>query len=153
MNTSKHIVTSTNWNFTSQKERWYSSDQVIDAYLKGKNEGLEQGQKLILEQLIRNLSKTGNHTSEIIQFLNASNFHPISAFLKINSWDDFGILIVLPESEFIAPSIIDVYDFISEFENRITEEFYNVHIQFCCASEQINEKSIESDGFVLKHIH
>lgn len=151
MNVINEILAPANWEFTSQKEKLFSSDHVIDAYLKGKNEGLEEAQKLVLEKLVANISKTGKHTTEILSFLKKKKFNPISAFLKINSWDDFTIMIVMPQNEFLDEKIIPVYDFISEFENKVAEDFYHIRFAICDTADKVDESYVRSDGYVLKH--
>lgn len=145
------ILAPENWDFTSPKDIFFSSDHVIDAYLKGKNDGLEQGQKLILDKLIININKSGKHTSDIFKFLKSKKFNPISAYLKITSWDDFTILFVLPEREFIDKKIISIYDYISDFETKVAEDLYYLQIIICDSTDKIDEDYIKSDGFVLKH--
>lgn len=151
MNAVNEIINPASWEFTSPKEKLFSSDHVIDAYLKGKNESLEQQQRLIIEKLISNINKSGKHTSEILTFLKKKEFNPFSAFLRINSWDDFSILIVLPQEEFLDEKILEIYNFISEFEQKVSEEMYQIQVTICDTDENIDENYIRSDGFALKH--
>jgi len=106
MNVSAKISAPANWEFTSPKDKTISSDHVIDAYLKGKKEGLEQAQKLMLDRLTQNINKSGIYTTELLNFLKKKKLNPISAFLKINSWDSFKVLLILPEKEFLSDKII-----------------------------------------------
>src|SRR5438094_214896 len=151
MNTINEISAPANWEFTSPKDKLYSSDHVIDAYLKGKSEGLEQAQRLILEKLVSNINKSGKHTTEILEYLRKKKFNPISAYLKINSWDDFSVLIVLPQSEFVDKKIFSVYEFISGLENEVSEDLYHIQVSICDTEDQIDESYVRSDGFILKH--
>ncbi|MEX0810843.1 MAG: hypothetical protein WD048_01420 [Chitinophagales bacterium] len=151
MNAINEINAPTNWEFTSHKEKLFSSDHVIDAYLKGKNESLEEAQKLVLEKLVKNINKAGKHTKQVLHHFNKNNLNPISAFLKINSWDDFTIMVVLPHDEFLSKKIISVYEFVSEFENKVSEDLYHIQITICDSDGNLDENYIRSDGFVLKH--
>ena len=152
MNTIKEILEPQNWEFTSPKDKLFSSDHVIEAYLKGKKEGLEQAQKLILEKLVENVNNSGNYTTEIHSHFNKKGFHPVSTFLKIISWDNFKLLITLPENEFISDKIIEIYDFISDYENRVNKELYHLEISLTDINESTFDKNcLRSDGFVLKH--
>lgn len=148
----QEIVCPANWELTSPKQKLFSGDQVLDAYLQGKNKGLEQAQKLILEKLNDNIIKSGNHTSELLFYLNKSGFNPQAAYLKINSWDDFTVLIILPEKEFVDEKIDKVYDYFTDFEGMISEKLYHIHISICDNVDGLDESYIHSDGFVLKHI-
>lgn len=148
----EEILAPANWELTAPKDKLFSSDHVIDAYLKGKNDGLEQQQKLVIEKLVVNIKKSTEHTSNVLSYLKKEKFHPLSAYLRINSWDDFTMLIVLPQKEFIDEKILKVYNYISKVENMAKEEMYNIQITICDTENKVDENYIRSDGFALKHI-
>ncbi len=152
MNVIEEILAPANWEFTSPSEKLFSSDHVIDAYMKGQKSGLEQAQRLILEKLVSNINKASNNTTTIIDFIRKKSFNPIAAYLKINSFDDFAVLIVLPQLEFIDKKIFSVYDFISVLENKEKEELYQIQISICDTEDNIDENYVVSEGFNLKHI-
>lgn len=148
----EEILSPTNWEYTSPKENLFSSDDVINAYLKGKNDGLEQQQRLVLEKLNSNIIKAEKHTAETLAYLREKKLNPVSAYLRINSWDDFSILIVLPQTEFLDKKILKVYDFLSNLENEVMEEMYNIQFTICDTEEDedVDENHIRSDGYILK---
>lgn len=151
MNAINEILAPANWELTSPKERLFSSDHVIDAYLKGKNDGLEQQQRLIFEKLVSNISKAGKDTSGILAYFRKKKFNPIAAYLRINSWDNFSILIILPQEEFLDKRMLSVYDYISNFENNVEEDMYHFQVSICDTEDHIDENYVHSDGFALKH--
>jgi len=151
MNAINEILAPANWELTSPKDKLFSSDHVIDAYLKGKNDGLEQQQRLIIEKLVSNINKAGKDTTNILSFLKKKKLNPISAYLRINSWDDFSILVILPQEEFLGKKILIVYDYISELENKVDEDMYHIQVSLCDSADNIDENYIRSDGFALKH--
>jgi hypothetical protein len=151
MNAVNEILAPANWELTSPKDKLFSSDHVIDAYFKGKNDGLEQQQRLIIEKLVSNINKAGKHTTDILFFLKKKKLNPISAYLRINSWDDFSILVILPQEEFLDKKMLNVYDYISELENKVDEDMYHIQVSVCDTEDNIDENYVRSDGFALKH--
>ncbi|MCZ2129327.1 MAG: hypothetical protein LC109_03570 [Bacteroidia bacterium] len=151
MNAINEILAPANWELTSPKDKLFSSDHVIDAYLKGKNDGLEQQQRLIIEKLVSNINKAGKDTTDILSFLKKKKLNPISAYLRINSWDDFSILVILPQEEFLDKRMLSVYDYISELENKVDEDMYHIQVSVCDTEDNIDENYVRSDGFALKH--
>lgn len=147
----EEILAPANWEFTNPKEKLFSSNQVIDAYLKGQKSGLEKAQQVMFQKLVLNINKSGKNTSTILDYFRNKNFNPISAYLRINSFDDFALLILLPQREFIAKEMLNIYDFISEFESKENEEYYHIQISICDTEEGIEESYVRSDGFNLKH--
>ncbi|HSD05778.1 hypothetical protein [Flavobacterium sp.] len=151
MATLQKILAPANWELTSPTERLYTSDHVIDAYLTGKNEALEQTEKLIIDKLKTNINNSGSHTNEILKHLKKQKFNPIGAYLKINSWDDFSILLILPENEFLSDKIFSVYDYLTNLEDSVSSEFYKLNVSIYDTDGEIDDNCIKADGFNLKH--
>jgi len=145
------ILAPKNWEFTSSEDKLFSTDHIIDAYLKGKNEGLEQQERLIIEKLISNIDKSGKHTTQVINHLLKKGLNPTAAFLKINSWDNFETLIIISEKDFLSTKMLKVYEYISKLESKVSEDMYYLQISFHSKDENIDEESIRSDGYILKH--
>lgn len=142
----------TNWVISESKDRMYTSDHVIDAYFEGKTVGLQQAEQLIFKSLQENIDRVGLLTSEILKFMNESvGFNPISARLKINTWSDFKVLILLPTKEFLSSNIFTVYEKITEMENESTTDFFHVNFSICNANENLDEACVISDGYNLRH--
>lgn len=151
MATLQKILAPANWEFTSPTERLYTSDHVIDAYLTGKNEALEQTEKLIIDKLKTNINNSGSYTNEILEHLRKQKFNPIGAYLKINSWDDFSILLILPENEFLSDKIFSVYDYLTSLEDKVSSEFYKLNVSIYDTDGEVDDSCIKADGFNLKH--
>lgn len=131
---------------------YFSADDVIEAYYRGKTDALESTKKLILEKLSTNVNKAGADTRRIYEHAKTNiGFHPISAFLRIESWDNFTVLIVIPENEFLSDRILELYDFIAKVEQTVKDEWYNLNVSLCTigSETEIDYKPLHSDGFML----
>jgi hypothetical protein len=134
-------------------EQVYSCDQVIDAYLKGKSEGIQQAQKLIMRQLDQNVGKTVEQTDLLIEHLASKGFHPLAAYIKIDDWDSFNVLVTVPDEEWCDIRFLEVFDYIMKEEERAENEFYTVETNFCGIPndpDSFNEKLVFFDGFIFK---
>jgi hypothetical protein len=134
------------------RENIYSCDQVIDAYLKGKSEGIQQAQKLVMRQLDQNVRKTIEQTNLLIEHLASEDFHPVAVYIKIDDWDDFTILAAVPDDEWCDMRFLEVFKYVMEVEKCVANEFYRLEIQPFGTpdAESLNEQSIFADGYVLK---
>lgn len=150
LNTLRTQIEPRNWEITISRDKYYTSDEVIDAYLHGKKTGLESLQKVVLKTLSDNINKTGNFTSEIIEYCEKEGFTPNAAFLKILSWDSFKILITLPEEEYLSNKFLKIYEYISKFEEKVNNELYRIEISFV-ETNGLDINCVQSDGFILKH--
>lgn len=149
LNTINNITTSKNWEFTVSKE-YFTGDEVIEAYLQGKKAGLKDMQKLILTTLSRNVNDTGKYISEIIGYMKKEGFSPKTAYLKIESWNFLKVLITISEEEFISKKFLEIYDYVSNYENKINNDLFKLEISFV-DSNGVDINCIYSDGFLLKH--
>lgn len=138
------------WDLKERKEGFFTGDQVIDAYLKGKRDGLKTYRKAMLNNLDKNVNECAKHTYAVIEHLKEKKMGQTSAFLKIDSWNNFHVLIGVKETDFLNPDFLKVYDYVSALEEEISTDTLKVDFSFLDFVDEINEKRIGSDGFVLK---
>jgi len=138
-------------NFTPSSEN-YTSDEVIDAYLKGKEDGLNQHKVVLMEKLKSNLLKTVTHRNQLYEFLYKHSFTPETSFLKISSVYEFQILIIIPEKEYLKESFLETYKYASEIEKKVHDDTYNVFFSFTNSIDELNDDCLRSEGYLLQHI-
>ena len=86
-----------NWIPASREDSF--SNQLIDAYLNGKKDGMEYYKILETNKFNENIKKTGFIIAELVNTLKLSRFNPIDAYLRVNSLDKFEIMITIPEED------------------------------------------------------
>lgn len=99
---------SESWDFVGRKENPSTGDHVIDAWLKGKIDGLKSAQRAVLQSLVKNVDQCALIAHTVIEQLTKLNFFESTAFLKINSWNSFKVLITIKEENFLAPKFLEV---------------------------------------------
>ena len=141
------------WEVSVDKNTIFTNDDVIDAYLKGKEVGIKETKQLLVDKLNENIGKSANFTDSMLTFLRKNNFNPISAHLKINAYNDFVILVTLPEDEFISEEFLVSYNFAATIEEQVlNDKYYNVMFMFSDREEETFNKSLlASDGFFLDY--
>ena len=126
------------------------SNQLIDAYLNGKKEGMEYYKILEVNKLSDNISKSGIITVELINTLYGNNFNPIGAYLRIISLDRFEIMITIPEEDYLKEDFLAMFDEISNIETVSKGELFNVFFSFCSVNGCFDEHIVSSDGYSFK---
>ena len=126
------------------------SNQLIDAYLNGKKDGMEQYKKLEISKMEENIKKTGIVASYILNTFKNNKFAPIDAYLRVNSFDRFDIMVTVPEDDCLKENFLDMYDVISDIETKSKEEFYMVFISICSINNYFDEQIVISDGYSWK---
>ncbi|MBL0049677.1 MAG: hypothetical protein IPP32_16465 [Bacteroidetes bacterium] len=151
MPTLTKISATSNWGSSSPKDGLFTSDFVIDAYIKGKSDGIGQKEKLIQEKFSTNLKKLSTNTSELITFLKSKKIPVTDVFLKVNSWSTFNLLVIVPRKDFTSSKVTSVYNYISDLEVKEENDLFRFQISILSAGDKINTGSINADGFRLKY--
>src|SRR5690606_12997168 len=114
------------WAVSVARNSIYTTDDVINAYLKGQADGMTAGNKLLIDKLNEQTAPSADSPTRMISFLKQRKLSPISAHLKIKAYNDFVILVTLPEDEFISEDFLVSYDFAATIEEEVTkDEYYN----------------------------
>lgn len=150
----KQIITDKeidSWQLSADGPRLYSTDTVIDAYLKGKKDGLDEQQKAIQNIFAGNYRKSSQNTSELYKFLTSIDIIPVSAHLKFNSFVSFEVIVLLTEDDFLSNKMDKVYTWCREFQNRVEEDSYRVCFSFIDFLEGFDFTQLISDGFNARY--
>jgi len=144
-------VKESDWESPKAGEEHYSTNQLIAAYEAGIAKGISGMQKLVQEKFNANIDKTASDTGRLISKLQEYGVNPTSARLKVISWDQFEVLFILPEKEYLDEKFDFVYNFVGDLENSTREEFYSISFKFLPETEDTDIQKIMSDGFTLQH--
>ncbi len=150
----KQIITDkeiNSWQLSEDGPRLYSSDAVIDAYLKGKQDGLDEQQKIIQNIFAGNYSKSGQNTTELYRYLASVGIKPVSAHLKFHSFVSFEIIVLLSEDDFLSEKMDNVYTWCREFQDKVYEDSYRVCFSFIDFLEGFDFTQLISDGFNARY--
>lgn len=145
----KGVSQSENWKVAPDHSRHFSENQVIDAYLKGKDDGREQTQKALINLFNVNINKAGHHTGLVANHLLKHGFTFHSAALKAVSFDEFQVIITVKEEDILSDSFLKVYDFTAKLEHESKEELYHISFVFT-HNKSINVDLLKSDGFIFE---
>lgn len=145
------IISEDEWQISPEREMLYTSNHLIDAYLKGKTDGLNAELKLVFDQLKANIKESTHITSTITKLLRNKGIITESAYLKIINWNDFELLLFVPERNLIGDNGIDIYFEIAEIENNRKTDHFSISVSLSSKNESFSKKDLASDGYNLKH--
>jgi hypothetical protein len=138
------------WQLSTNGEKLFSADAVIDAYLKGKSDQLEQSQKALMKQLETNIQKASGNTVKVLEYLSSQGLSPIAAHLKPTSFDSMEVLITLPEEDYLSEKITTIYEHVSTLEEAFSEELYQINFSLTDETPHFNEALLKCDGYFWK---
>ncbi|MBT1689114.1 hypothetical protein [Dawidia soli] len=138
------------WKLSDEGERLWSSDTVIDAYLKGKKDGLDDHQKALQSVFAKNFEKSGKSTAKLFAFLSQQEITPISAHLKIDSLFSFEVVVLLNEADFLGEKMPGVYNWCITLQKEEEEESFRICFSFIDVMDGFDFEQLRSDGFRAK---
>lgn len=152
MESIKDIIIAPSWEYEkSFKSDAYSVNQVIEAYVKGKEEALESVKKLIFETLKNNADKAGDLTNDVIKEFKNLGVTVKDAYLKIHSFDIMEVIILINQEKFNSPSCILLYDFLTEYEKKARTNSLEIEFSITGAGTSFDIDILRSEGYYLKH--
>ncbi|MDR2145600.1 MAG: hypothetical protein LBE91_03960 [Tannerella sp.] len=134
----------------TRKDETFTSDDLIDAYLHGRKDAFAAAKRLAFDKLNTNIEKSKDITVSLLNTLKRHNFNPVDAYLMVDGFDYFKILITVPELERANEDFLEMYDLVAELEEKNKNEFYYVLVSFCHINEYFDEEKVLSDGYILK---
>jgi hypothetical protein len=146
------VAVSDSWQIIKPRGEYYAADDIINAYLMGGKEALGLTQQALVAFLVKNVDKTVSSRSDIYKHLDSCGFHPQRAYLKIIAWDTFEILITVPPEEFLDPEFLTMYEYAGKIEESVKHLLFRMYFSFAEETEELDEKQMYSDGFVLRYI-
>jgi len=149
----------TTWQPTHEKrkdkESAYDVDAVVHAYTTGRKEGFDHGMNEMrrgFSKLLKdNTTKAATYTDKILGFLKQKGVLTSGTFLKISSWDELNVLILVNQDSFLTPSFKQVYDLVFDIEDESEGENLSLNFTFAPYTSDFNLACIHADGFSLKY--
>jgi len=142
-----HQIVASSWKQTDKE--FYTSNDVIEAYVIGKREGLNSERRALLDRLNDNLLVAGNATNEIFEFISSKDMKFDDAYLKIEAWDTLSIIVLVKEADYVKGEFDSVYETVSAIEDKFNKEYTNLFFSFIADSGNLDIEHLQSDGFIF----
>jgi len=141
------------WEVKPQKWDCYTGNNVIDAYLQGKRDGLESHQRILAKALAGNIAKCGDYVQRLFRHLRAQGFAPREAFLRINDIDLFDIMVCVPKRDFWNEDFGEAYRCTWGIKDELeaSDAGFSIEFSFLGFHDNYSMDKIFEDGFVLKY--
>ncbi|MDU0369098.1 hypothetical protein ACFPAF_01730 [Hymenobacter endophyticus] len=142
------------WQPTEVETKSFNSDAVIDAYLKGREDGfaheVSEMERLAVQILKDNATKAAFSTNAVLAFLKENKLAAVDAYLKVSSWDELSVMVLVKHTSFLKPSFKQVYNLVSELETASEQENLALYFTFAPYSKDFNISCLNADGYALR---
>jgi hypothetical protein len=142
-------VRSVSWSDVPPQEG-YTGDDLINAYLKGCDEGLERQRKILLKVLEDNLSDAKVIVEKFYAQLN-KNFTCSYLKLRVKELTEFDVLFVVDKADFISDEFMRAYKEARKIKKKVNQSPFELSFSFMPISERIDEKKLLIDGYCFTY--
>ena len=129
----------------------FSSDEVLNAYLKGHDEGRGFAARAALEKFDRNFAEAAEALEGVYAEILRQGLHPHSARLRVDAADRFTGLFILSEDEYFSDAADEVYRFTIRLKKAL-DQAGDLHLATVLTHDtHLDERLLLSDGFAFRY--
>jgi len=136
-----------NW----QKQYGYSDNDLVEAYLMGKEQGKTEQQRINKNLFDANLLKAQEVAERLFKEIGAYKISMKSAHLKAESLTSFSILFVSDKDDFVKDEFRNALILARSFKKLTDDDTFAISFTFTPDSDTLNEDCLASDGFFIKY--
>jgi hypothetical protein len=141
---------SSNWILKPEKD-YFTHDELIDAYLKGKEEQKNETQKVLLEKLESNIKHAQSIVEKVTGEISKSGFKTYKSYLRISNIIKYDAVFDISIKDFTSDEFDKIYKFSRELKKKVNTETFNINFTFMPHNDNLNEKRIVCEGFIFSY--
>jgi hypothetical protein len=134
-----------------EKEKFFSSDAVIDAYFKGRRDQVEENKKVLIKTFSDNLKRAQQTCEDFFAALEKNDLKGFFVSLKAESVTFFDAIFVVPAQKFLTHDFDAVYKMAREKKKEIATTTFNLSFSFMPLTDSLDEEQMLMDGYILKY--
>lgn len=138
-------------NKWTEKDSVITGDQLIDAYMKGKEAGKSEYENVMLSKFQNNIKLATESSEAVMKQASKLKIQVVNAHIKAESVTKFSALIVVDLNDFISDKFRKIYTLSREIKTKYESTTFTIDYTFMPFSDHIDENRINSDGFFLKY--
>lgn len=137
-----------NWK---KEESVYTGDHLIDAYLKGKQDGKDEMIKILTKQFKDNIGIATSISEKLYSEAAKKKIDFKTIHLKADGLTSFSALFIVKKDDFLSDKFRSIFVSARKLKNEVESDSFYISFSFVPDSEDLNEKCISADGFFLKY--
>jgi hypothetical protein len=140
-----------------KQENWQQLDDVvthndvIDAYLRGKEVGRDEAKLAMYKLFQANLTKAQDNSEKLNDYLKTIGIDIFAIHLKAESLTDFMALVIVRPEDYISDEFLKAISLGREIKTYAYSEDFSIDFYFTYMAETLNENCLNADGFFLKY--
>lgn len=137
-----------NWE---KEQKVYTGDDLIDAYLKGKQDGKNEVAKILSNTFEENVKKATSVSEKLFINAQTKKIEFKSVHLKSDGIANFTSIFVIKKEDFIEDKFRTILVLGRKFKKELESQNIYITFSFVPDVKGFNEKKLISDGYFLKY--
>lgn len=137
-----------NWE---KQTKVITHNDVLEAYLKGKEAGKTEQQRVNQSLFNANLKKAQTTSEQLFEELINTGIKIVSIHLKADAITSFNALLVADKEDFLKDEFRQAFIVARRLKNKNEDQTFNISFTFTPDSKTLDEDCLASDGFFLKY--
>lgn len=137
------------WKIEPSKH--YTEDDLIHAYLRGKEEGMNIEKRIMFEKFQQNLKLATSEGVGLFNILGKEKINCKLCYLKAENPLCFEIIYLIDNDDYTEDNLNKVYEASRKKKKEINKETFYLNFSFIPDNGNVNEKRLIADGYVLQY--
>lgn len=146
-----HTINEPIGNNWKQNSATYTGDDLIDAFIQGKQAGRDEKKKEMLEKVSRNVVKATKLSEQLYNSVLDQEFQLFEIHLKAENISTYTALFLVDSTDFLSDRFRSIYTIARQLKNEAERDGFYISFSFTPKSDQLSENCLVADGFFLKY--
>ena len=129
----------------------YTGDDLIDAFLTGKEAGKNEHFRILLAQFKENIDQAASLSEKLYKQIAELNIKPFDVRIKAEDITRFKALFIVQKEDFLSDEFRNAYVLSRKIKNDSESDKFYISFSFTPSSEDLNEHCLVADGFFMKY--
>ncbi|WP_438946757.1 hypothetical protein [Sediminibacterium sp.] len=138
---------------TKESEKFYSANEMISAYLKGKEEAKGEELEKLNQELNSNLRLATVIAEDLLRTLEENHINLVGIHLKAVSIRNFEFLFVVSEESFNSADFKNAYKITHKVKSQYRSSDVNLEFSYLGRNQGISDDCLIADGYFLHYNH
>ena len=135
-----------------KEKEYFSADDVINAYFKGKKSGKHERERIDFEKFSKNLELAKNISEKFLQQFKQNNVRCILVYLKVVDIINFENLFLINKSDYLSDNFRNIYKIAFDTKSTVSTDTFFLNFSFMPYSSHLDETHLRTDGYILKYV-
>lgn len=151
MSATKHKAEASHADNWRKQSDVVTHNDVINAYIKGKEAGRDEA-KLAMRKLFNdNLEKAQSKSEELLLALKKIGVTVDTMHIKADTITTFNTLLITTHDDYVSEKMLTAIKKGRELKTKTDSDDFNINFYFTYRADSLNQGCIESDGYFLRY--